>query len=96
MLSSEEEHDDLVGVFCEDRFYFNGSSISMDLDALATEVQGMLRVARAEALEEAAKGLGWLGAQGNTVEPDTAWAGISACREILERLAKEERGEADE
>lgn len=46
---------------------------------------------RAQALEEAADNLGWLGAQGNIPEPDTAWAGVRASQEALRRAAATER-----
>lgn len=54
------------------------------------------RKGQAEVLRTAAHDLGWFGAQGNLVHPDTAWAGISACSEALRAHADRiERGEGD-
>lgn len=59
--------------------------------ALVAELTGVLTPlfaqAQAEALRQAARDLGWLGAQGNTVEPDTAWAGVCASRRAIEYKA---------
>lgn len=41
----------------------------------------------ATVLEDLEHDLGWLGAQGNTVDGN-AWAGISACRSIIRDRAK--------
>lgn len=43
----------------------------------------------AELLRQQARGLSWFGAQGNTVEPNTAWAGVQACMTALNRKANE-------
>lgn len=34
-------------------------------------------------LEKLYSDMGWFGAQGNLVNPDTAWAGVTACREVI-------------
>lgn len=49
---------------------------------------------KAQALEEAARDLSWLGAQGNTPEPNTAWAGVCASMRVLENIATALRAEA--
>lgn len=50
--------------------------------------------AKAEVLREAAKDLSWFGAQGNLIEPDRAWAGVTACMDALRSKADRlERGE---
>lgn len=36
-----------------------------------------------EELERLYRDMGWFGAQGNLVNPDTAWAGVTACREVI-------------
>jgi hypothetical protein len=61
-------------------------------EALAVVVQEK----QAEALEEEARGLGWLGAQGNLVEPDTAMAGVSECRRMMRATAARLRARAAE
>lgn len=56
----------------------------------------MIAKAKAEVLREAAKELGWFGAQGNLIEPDTAWAGVSRCMSALRDKANRiERGESE-
>lgn len=62
--------------------------------AIEPDIALALKKARANVLREAANDLSWLGAQGNMVEPDRAWAGVSACMEALEAKADRlERGE---
>jgi hypothetical protein len=44
--------------------------------------------AKADILREVARDLLWFGAQGNLVEPDTAWAGVTACQDALNAKAE--------
>lgn len=44
-----------------------------------------------EELERICRDLSWLGAQGNLPEPDTAWAGVTACREVIKNRITELR-----
>ncbi|UOD80336.1 hypothetical protein [Paenarthrobacter ureafaciens] len=57
------------------------------LHTAQTDVEAKIREGKATAFRKIAQDLGWLGAQGNTVNPDTAWAGISTCRDILRKEA---------
>lgn len=59
------------------------------------EMRVAIANAKAEVLEEAARDLSWLGAQGNTVEPNTAWAGVCACITALGNMAKRIREETN-
>ena len=53
------------------------------------EFDDWLRRFKAETLRQAARDLSWFGAQGNTVEPNTAWAGVQACMNALNYKADE-------
>lgn len=45
----------------------------------------------AKELEKLNENLSWLGAQGNTPVSDTAWGGVTACRDIIKRRIEELR-----
>lgn len=65
-------------------------------EAIIKEVVGPTLIvnAQADALDEVAVDIGWFGAQGNLIHPDTASAGITACRTaIKEKAATLRKGE---
>jgi hypothetical protein len=74
---------------------------SYDLEELAAEIikevvgPDLIVNAQADILDDAARDLGWFGAQGNLIHPDTANAGLSACikavRDKADRLRKGEK-----
>lgn len=67
--------------------YPNHCTCADDLARAALEAAAPLLMA--QALRQAARDLSWFGAQGNTVEPNTAWAGVQACMNALNYKADE-------
>lgn len=54
-----------------------------------------IKKAIAAELREMSEGLSWFGAQWNLVEPDSSWAGVSACRSVLDDHASKLESEVE-